>query len=81
MEKHHSRGVFFCSKGMKINFTFKKSITFESKFIKMKHLKYTILLALCFSMQIQAQNQSDLSAHYQGLLCSDATTGRYPRGY
>ena len=33
--------------------------------IKMKQVKYTILVALCFSIQIQAQNQSDLVSHYK----------------
>ena len=37
----------------------------NQNFIKMKQLKYTILLALCFSMQIQAQNQTTLVAHYK----------------
>ena len=31
----------------------------------MKHIKYTILVALCFSMQIQAQSQSILVSHYK----------------
>jgi len=31
----------------------------------MKQFKYTILLAFCFSMQIQAQNQTTLVSHYK----------------
>ena len=34
-------------------------------FITMKQLKYTFLLVLCFSIHIQAQNQSALVAHYK----------------
>ena len=46
-------------------FDFKKSLTFESNYTTMKYLKYTILLAFCFSMQIQAQNQSTLVSHFK----------------
>jgi len=46
-------------------FDFKKSLTFESNYRTMKYLKHTILLAFCFSMQIQAQNQSTLVPHFK----------------
>jgi hypothetical protein len=46
-------------------FDFKKSLTFESNSTKMKYFKHTILLAFCFSMQIQAQDQSTLVSHFK----------------
>jgi tetratricopeptide (TPR) repeat protein len=56
---------FFAEKRAKNQYDFKKSITFDSKFFKMKQFKFTLLLVLCFSMQIQAQNQSALVSHYK----------------
>ena len=47
---------------MKTNLLKKKSITFTQIFMTMKQI---LLLALCFSTQIQAQNQSDIVSHYK----------------
>lgn len=56
---------FLLKKEVENQFDFKKSLTFESNYITMKYLKHTILLAFCFSMQIQAQNQSTLVSHFK----------------
>ena len=56
---------FLLKKEVENQFDFKKSLTFESNYTTMKYLKYTILLAFCFSMQIQAQNQSTLVSHFK----------------
>lgn len=51
---------------MKNQFDFKKKrLHLIKNFITMKQLKYTFLLVLCFSIHIQAQNQSALVAHYK----------------
>ena len=66
MEKHHSRGVFFCSKEIeKTNLLSKNLLLLNQNYIIMKQLKYTLLIVLCFSTQIQAQNQSNLVSHYK----------------
>ena len=58
--------VFFLfKKEVENQFDFKKSLTFESNSTKMKYFKHTILLAFCFSMQIQAQDQSTLVSHFK----------------
>ena len=58
--------VFFLfKKEVENQFDFKKSLTFESNSTKMKYLKHTILLAFCFSMQIQAQDQFTLVSHFK----------------
>ena len=62
--KHHISGVFFAL--MRINNQIsKKSITFEKKLIKMKNIKFTALLVICFGIQIQAQSQTSFVSHYK----------------
>lgn len=50
---------------MKPNLISKNGLLLIENFKTMKQFKYTLLIVVCFSMQIQAQNQSTLITHYK----------------
>ncbi len=50
---------------MKPNLISKNGLLLIENFRTMKQFKYTLLIVVCFSMQIQAQNQSTLITHYK----------------